>query len=64
MKKMTTLLSMLLMLVTLTVNAQSWSFATVSTDDKTNLDADKTNWTYDGTNNRWAQQATLNDEAP
>ena len=41
------------------VNAQTWNFATVSSTDKANLDADVTNWTYDGSNNRWLQQATL-----
>ena len=42
---------------------QSWSFATVSDTDKTNLNADTRLWTYDDSNNRWLQQTALTDAA-
>ncbi len=42
-------------------NAQSWSFATVSANDKTNLDADTRMWSYDSSNNRWLLQTSLED---
>lgn len=63
MKKLTTILTMMLTLLGMNAQAQTWNFATVSATDKTNLDADKTNWTYDSNNNRWLQQAVLNNEA-
>ena len=43
-------------LVALVSNATVWDFSTVSEADKTNLNADKTNWTYDTKNNRWCLQ--------
>ena len=63
MKKLTTILTMMLLLTGISAQAQTWSFATVSDADKTNLNADTQNWEYDATNNRWKQQATLADEA-
>ena len=65
MKKTINVLSALLLLLGLSTiaKAQTWNFGTVSATDKTNLNADKTNWTYDSNNNRWLQQAVLNDVA-
>ena len=61
MKKLSTLFTLLLFSV-LSMTAQTWNFATLSNDDKTNLNADAANWTHDSANDRWLQQATLNDE--
>lgn len=61
MKKLSTLFTLLLFSV-LSMTAQMWNFATLSNDDKTNLNADVANWTHDSANDRWLQQATLNDE--
>ena len=57
--------SMLVLMLGLSsvVNAQTWNFGTVSSTDKANLDADKTNWTPESNNNRWLQQAVLSDAA-
>lgn len=65
MKRIYTMFSMLVLMLGLSsiVNAQTWNFGTVSNTDKTNLNADKTNWTYESNNNRWLQQAVLNDAA-
>ena len=65
MKKTINVLSALLLLLGLSTiaKAQTWNFGTVSATDKTNLNADKTNWTYESNNNRWLQQAVLNDAA-
>ncbi len=65
MKKTINVLSALLLLLGLSTiaKAQTWNFGTVSATDKTNLNADKTNWTYESNNNRWLQQAVLNDVA-
>lgn len=63
MKINTVILTVLLSLITMVANAQSWDFSTLSSDDKTNLNADATNWKYDSTNDRWAQQAVLNDQS-
>ena len=61
MKKLSTLFTLLLFSV-LSMTAQTWNFATLSNDDKTNLNADAANWTHESANDRWLQQATLNDE--
>ena len=61
MKKLSTLFTLLLFSV-LSMTAQTWNFATLSNDDKTNLNADAANWTHESDNDRWLQQATLNDE--
>ena len=61
MKKLSALFTFLLFCA-LNMTAQTWNFATLNNDDKTNLNADATNWSYDSTNDRWLQQATLNDE--
>ncbi len=65
MKKTINVLSALLLLLGLSTiaKAQTWNFGTVSATDKANLNADKTNWTYESNNNRWLQQAVLNDAA-
>lgn len=65
MKRIYTMFSMLVLMLGLSsvVNAQTWNFGTVSNTDKTNLNADKTNWTYESNNNRWLQQAVLSDAA-
>lgn len=65
MKRIYTMFSMLVLMLGLSsvVNAQTWNFGTVSSTDKANLDADKTNWTYESKNNRWLQQAVLSDAA-
>lgn len=65
MKRIYTMFSMLVLMLGLSsvVNAQTWNFGTVSSTDKANLDADKTNWTPESKNNRWLQQAVLSDAA-
>ena len=65
MKRIYTMFSMLVLMLGLSsvVNAQTWNFGTVSSTDKANLDADKTNWTPESNNNRWLQQAVLSDAA-
>ena len=46
MKKLSTLFTLLLFSV-LSMTAQTWNFATLSNDDKTNLNADAANWTHE-----------------
>lgn len=65
MKNISKIFALILMLLGMSqnMNAQTWSFATVSATDKTNLNEDKTNWTYESNNNRWLHQATITDAA-
>ena len=41
--------------------AGEWNFSTVSASDQANLDADKANWTFDSSNNRWKNAAPIAD---
>ena len=65
MKNISKIFTLILMLLgmSMNMNAQTWIFASVSAADQANLNADETNWTYDSTNNRWLQQATITDAA-
>lgn len=41
--------------------AGEWNFSTVSASDRANLDADKANWTFDSSNNRWKNAVPIAD---
>ena len=43
--------------------AQTWDFSSLGSSDKTALDNDTENWTYDSSNNRW-KNVTTYDNAP
>ncbi|NPD90983.1 pectate lyase family protein [Xylanibacter muris] len=40
--------------------SQTWDFSSLSSSDKTALDSDTENWTYDSSNNRWKNVTTYN----
>lgn len=66
MKRITYIFALVAMMLGLTSGLkaqQSWSFASVSTTDQTNLNADTQNWVYESSNNRWKQQAVITDAA-
>lgn len=48
-----------LILISSASHASAWDFSTVSSTDQANLNADKTNWTYDSSNNRWLNAKAL-----
>lgn len=49
--------------VALAANAQTWDFSTLSESDKSNLNADNTNWTYDSGKSRWGNNSAM-EKAP
>lgn len=62
MRRLTSILTLLMLVLGMSVNAQTWDFASVDAGDQENLNADTQNWTYDSSNQRWKQQAILNNE--
>lgn len=52
-----------MLLAATSVHAQAWDFSTLSDADRTNLNTDTDNWTYDSSNNRWKNAGTYNREA-
>lgn len=53
------LLTAAIAIITFGANATVWDFTTLGATDKNNLDADKTNWTYDSDNGRWGNSLVL-----
>ena len=64
MKRLTSILTLLVLMLGMGVNvkAQTWDFASVDASDQENLNADTQNWIYESSNQRWKQQAILNNE--
>ena len=46
-------------LFTLATEAAAWNFATLSDTDRTNLNADTGNWSYDSSKKRWGNTKSL-----
>lgn len=55
MKRIANIFMLLVLMLGLSnnVSAQTWDFGNVSDEDQALLNADKENWTYDSSNNRW-----------
>ena len=64
MKRISSIFTLLVLMLGLGMNvkAQTWDFASVDASDQENLNADTQNWTYESSNQRWKQQAILNNE--
>ncbi len=64
MKRISSIFTLLVLMLGLGMNAaaQTWDFASVDAADQENLNADTQNWTYESSNQRWKQQAILNNE--
>lgn len=56
------LLTAAITLIALSVNATVWDFSTLSDTDKTNLNTDTSNWTYDSSKGRWGNAKALTNE--
>lgn len=63
MRRLTSILTLLMLVLGMSVNAQTWDFASVDAGDQENLNADTQNWQYESNNQRWLQQAILADVA-
>ena len=48
------------LMTVMSVQAQTWNFASMSSDDKALLNADATNWTYDSEGDRWLNEKAIN----
>ncbi len=64
MKRLYSIVSLLMAFFALSANAQTWDFSGegIPDIDVTNLNADATNWKYDSSNNRWGNLYAINDE--
>ena len=59
MKKLTTILTVMLLMMGMTVNAQTWDFTKTPADDVTALMAATTEWTFTENNNRYESKMAI-----
>lgn len=50
-------------ILSLNISAATWDFSALSSNDKSNLNADSDAWSYDSSNDRWGNKAALNNAA-